>query len=450
MVFVKVVVLSFCLLNFCFVKTQGRQAIKPCADVEDIVKDLSGLHINQADNSNLKCTLDIQKDLSKPHELQPLYIVPNRSNFWQPNLKGQIEIPHGASIELYCTKSFANATDNNSTLQKIPKNTRTLKPLCLQDKTFILHGEKFEFQQFVCTRPVRYTVERTSKVCTENGAHIYRVGFNITKQRFIETMKICHNDNLLSTHYTQHMLLPGSLHYQKYVKRLNFSKAGYFNDYNVQFLYSRKNQNEKAVTLLEGNHAQYFDNSSFFLSRGHLAAKADFIYASQQRSTFTFLNVAPQWQSFNAGQWETMEDAVRKFIGKSQLEVDCYTGTHGVMELTANGGNKRLFYLAYDANNNGILPVPKLYYRVIVDRKNRKRGIALVGVNNPHVTNSELQNVDGYILCDDVREQVPWLRWIRNDKLTKGYMYACRVNEFASVVEHLPKQLLSVKELLIE
>ena len=47
--------------------------------------------------------------------------------------------------------------------------------------------------------------------------------------------------------------------------------------------------------------------STQFLARGHLAAKSDFVFATAQRATFFFTNAAPQWQPFNAGNWNFLE-----------------------------------------------------------------------------------------------------------------------------------------------
>lgn len=63
------------------------------------------------------------------------------------------------------------------------------------------------------------------------------------------------------------------------------------------------------------------DTNDYFMARGHLAAKVDFIYGSQQRGTFYFLNTAPQWQTFNGGNWEHIESSVRDFVGARGIEV---------------------------------------------------------------------------------------------------------------------------------
>merc|ERR1712117_373370 len=57
-----------------------------------------------------------------------------------------------------------------------------------------------------------------------------------------------------------------------------------------------------------------FDTSSsskLFLARGHLSPDASFVYAFQQLATYYFINVAPQFQSFNAGNWVDLEDKAR-------------------------------------------------------------------------------------------------------------------------------------------
>lgn len=53
--------------------------------------------------------------------------------------------------------------------------------------------------------------------------------------------------------------------------------------------------------------ADRYITSTQFLARGHLAAKTDFIYATGQRASFYFINAAPQWQPFNAGNWNRLE-----------------------------------------------------------------------------------------------------------------------------------------------
>ncbi|XP_065362077.1 uncharacterized protein LOC135955646 [Calliphora vicina] len=460
------------------VDVECRRAIQPVEDVEDIVKQLNNINLNVVDNEGPPCLLDVQQDLPKGNTPQPLYIIPDTNQFWLPNARGQLQVPRGAAIELHCSKSFANATEGNngsasstnknqnnrakfSNILQVAKNTKTLRPRCLHDKTFLWQGEKYEFPQFICEQPAKYMVEQLYEKCptmTDGQASVkaqmYRVGFNISSSRFLETMRICYDDTVLSTLYVQHTLLPANIHFQRSIKRLNFSKAGHFKDVNMNHLYTQQYQRQQAAALLQGQHEHLFDNNTLFLARGHLAAKSDFIYGNQQRATFNFFNVAPQWQAFNGGQWAALEDEVRKFVAKSQLLVDCYTGTFGVLQLPykAAGGDGGLhyhdFYLTMDMNNNGILPVPQLYYRVLIDRSGyATRGIALVGVNNPHATLSEIHA--SYIICDDIHDQVPWLRWMRNKNLKKGFMYACHVPDFVAAVGHLPKSLLNVTELLV-
>jgi len=183
-----------------------------------------------------------------------------------------------------------------------------------------------------------------------------------------------------------------------------------------------------------------------FLARGHLAAKADLIYASQQRSSFNYVNVAPQWQSFNGGQWAVLEDSTRRYVASSGISSSVYTGTYGEMKVA---GSKSL-HLTTDANNNGLVVVPQLFYRVLIDNGKPTRGIALLGVNNPHATLAQIH--ESYIICDPVEEQVGWLGWLHKSNakgnLKKGYLYACSVADLARVVEQLPRPLLQVEELL--
>ena len=52
-----------------------------------------------------------------------------------------------------------------------------------------------------------------------------------------------------------------------------------------------------------------FRRSSSCLARGRLAPDADFTDEEGRDATYTFLNVAPQWQTINNGEWKSVEGA---------------------------------------------------------------------------------------------------------------------------------------------
>ena len=52
-----------------------------------------------------------------------------------------------------------------------------------------------------------------------------------------------------------------------------------------------------------------------YLAKGHLSPDAGFVYNAMQDATYYFVNVAPQFQSFNNGNWKSLESAARD-LGK--------------------------------------------------------------------------------------------------------------------------------------
>ena len=57
-------------------------------------------------------------------------------------------------------------------------------------------------------------------------------------------------------------------------------------------------------------------SSTLYFAKGHLAPDAAFIYQLEQHATYYFINVAPQYQAFNAGNWKTLEALTRKVAAK--------------------------------------------------------------------------------------------------------------------------------------
>jgi len=121
-------------------------------------------------------------------------------------------------------------------------------------------------------------------------------------------------------------------------------------------------------------------------------------------------------------------------VSKNKLNVNCYTGVYGVTTLPNKQGVETPLYLAKDANNNGLIPVPKLYFRVVIDPTSHK-GIVFVGVNNPHLTEEQIKR--DYIICTDVSDQVTYINWKTTD-IKAGWSYACEVADFLKTVKHLP------------
>lgn len=367
-------------------------------------------------------------------EPQPLFIVPKTNTFWYPNeSSGLIEIPSGQQVELFCADSF----ENTETFQR----KRQLLPTCVEGKTYQLKGEKYQLDEFTCKSHSRYYVKRTNTTCAEDSL-LAIVGFNITNGRFLETMEVCHNEKLQMTHYSKHKLYPTSYNFQKSTARIGFSKTGFYKGKDVNHLYTINQQKKIFGKLLNDSYDNYFSKKQF-LSRGHLSAKSDHIFGSHQRTTFTFINAAPQWQRFNDGTWNTIENEVKRYVSREKITVDCYTGAWGVSSLPDVNGTFKELFLSVNGTTKQI-PVPKLFYKILIHPINQK-GVALVGVNNPHINEDQLKQ--DYIICDDISEEISWMKMKKNN-IAKGFYYACEVSDFLDNTD-MPKMNFTVNGLLV-
>lgn len=102
-------------------------------------------------------------------------------------------------------------------------------------------------------------------------------------------------------------------------------------------------------------------------------------------------------------------------------------------------------FLDYDAHGNGLIPVPALFFKVVIDLVSR-RGVALIGVNNPHTTVQ--QAMTEYRICTDVSYRIGWLH-LEWQNVLRGFIYACDVNEFVQRVRHLPADKVRTNGLLL-
>lgn len=293
------------------------------------------------------------------------------------------------------------------------------------------------FTQVVCRQYPIHEARRTSERCA-NGAGIkIEVGFDI-RSRFLSYMDLCHDEVIETSIYSHVSMRSINFGFQSRFPRPPFSWHGFYNGKNMNTIYGNTNQLAMFTRILGSAElaAQYIHPTTTekFLARGHLTAKVDVIYGSQQRGTFWLMNATPQYQAFNGGNWESVESSTRRFFRDRRiLNGESYTGTFGIMTLPDVNNVQQQIFLHFDHNNNGQIPAPAIYYKVLLDNDTR-RGIALIGLNNIFLTLAEARN---YVFCNDISGQINWITWDRHNT-TLGYMYACTVDELARVVGHLP------------
>ncbi|KAL5292552.1 hypothetical protein ACFFRR_011381 [Megaselia abdita] len=390
--------------------------VVPPKAVEDI------LEMNALSRAATDCVITVRSDKIEP---QPLYLVPN-GGFWPINGKGQMVVGVGKELEFFCPSKFAAPFTSET----------TIKAKCVDGKTFKVGSKDHSFSEFKCGSWPSYTAKKIGGSCP--GGILLESGFNVGS-RFVKLSTICFNEQIEATRYVQHSLVPGSDFYQTAIPRVTFVTAGFFGGKNVDNLYTQKKQQETITKSLGYDSSKFFDEKkSLFLARGHLAAKADFIMGSPQRGTFLFVNAGPQWQSFNAGNWQRVEDGVRSMVTKRQITIECYTGTYGVTTLPNKDGKQTELYL-YESGSTKQIPVPKIYFRIVYE-PSTKKAIVLIGVNNPHLSLVEIKK--DYILCPDISSKVTYVGWSKTD-IIKGYSYACEYAEFKKKVTNIPSLTVS-------
>uniref|UniRef100_A0A182HW10 DNA/RNA non-specific endonuclease/pyrophosphatase/phosphodiesterase domain-containing protein n=1 Tax=Anopheles arabiensis TaxID=7173 RepID=A0A182HW10_ANOAR len=377
------------------------------------------------------CSIRTTGDMPRP---QPLVLIPGTSQFRYPATgNGLLQLNAGETLELACQDGFGLFPGKSS-----------ITVTCVINDQFNYDSQMFAFRDFACTENWLSSARRTAQRCF-NGATIVEIGFNVG-QRFPKILDVCHDEVTFDNHYVVHEFTPANAGFQQGVPRPGWYQGDFYPGININGLYTVNTQRSTIATILSSqaraNELVQGTDNGIFLARGHIAARADFIYGTQQNATFWFLNAAPQWQNFNAGNWERIESSVKTFVAARNIRVRVYGGTYGVQTLADGNGDHREIFLDFNANGRTRLRAPKVYYKILHNEA-QNSGIVLIGVNNVHISLEEIRR--DYIFCTDVSNRIGWINWER-ENLALGYSYACEVNEFNRVTGHLPQ--LNVASLL--
>ncbi|KAK0092837.1 hypothetical protein PV326_000481 [Microctonus aethiopoides] len=381
------------------------------------------------------CRISIEYKTGDFKEPQPLILSSEKkdTNFLYPNDKnGYINIRPSRKINLACP-------GKKNHLQGIKGiiNKREIQIKCIKKKIFTVNDDNsiiFNITSVTCKYYPENIARIMSTKCFNNSTYV-EVGFSL-ENTFLRTIKLCYNSNNSLTYYTKFELTKNIGHSpSNYPRPRRWLSGEFYSGFDMDYLYKIKTQFD-TVTMTVGSEElakKYITaGTARYLSRGHMVAKADFIYGNAQRSTFWYINAAPQWQTFNGGNWNTLEGNVRSFAEKRLLNLHVYTGVHGQMKLIDINNNLVPVYLFTNSTHRSI-PVPQYYWKIIYDPV-RKLGTAFVGLNDPYA----LEINDDMFLCTDIANKIKWLTWDANS-IKKGVSYACTVDDLRKVIPSIPQ-----------
>uniref|UniRef100_A0A1B6DIQ8 DNA/RNA non-specific endonuclease/pyrophosphatase/phosphodiesterase domain-containing protein n=1 Tax=Clastoptera arizonana TaxID=38151 RepID=A0A1B6DIQ8_9HEMI len=344
----------------------------------------------------------------------------------QKSLWGGIKLYRGEFFDLACP---------GSTFRDNKKEVVTAT--CVKDKSVKIGNSNYILKNLNCSKTPEPTARWTEESCGNGDFKYIEIGYEVEGQ-FLSLIKVCFDNNERIAIYSVHTEDPSIYSYQRSYPRVSFEQGQFYKDAmkNVNSVYSINKQREQISNILGskslGNKYIGGTNDGYFLARGHLSAKADFVYGALQTATFFYVNVVPQWQVFNAGNWAALEDSVRTFVSNYEDKVVIYTGTYGVTTLPDSKGVDKELYL-YSTSKYNLLPVPKLMWKLLYV-ENISSGIVFIGVNNPYLT----EVTSDYLICEDVCDKISWLTWDQTN-IKKGFSYCCEVNDFFKTVTTLPE-----------
>jgi len=399
------------------------------------------------------CSLDLE---GIKGEYPPL-LLKNRA-FAFPTSDGQeknriLSFKEGEELEVYCHgSSYSQKKMNMSIAAGIAGPAFNLT--CSSGKFYSAETE-INVGSLTCNLRQEPRLVRTQEQCSPIGADgttnninnlwLIQIGWQIN-DTFIEQIRICHDESIYSTIWTNHTIYGASINSRDVDAgrpsfRIDNSRLKRFYTWGTSTklnkLYSKRAQaitvNKLLATGNKINGNVLIETSrrgTNYFAKGHLAPDAAFIFDVLQDATYYFFNVAPQFQSFNNGNWKALEMNTRELASKLGRDVSVYTGTHGILEYPDKNNNLTQIFLYNSDNGEKYVPAPLYYWKVLYDQES-DTSAAFIGLNDPHATAPPQQ------LCTNVCSGMDWVDW-NISELDAGYMYCCSVEEARKAIPSIP------------
>ncbi|XP_030758961.1 uncharacterized protein LOC115884504 [Sitophilus oryzae] len=354
--------------------------------------------------------------------LSPIVVLHNQNEFLYPEFHDlDLRFPPGTSVDFLCPGGEIIIGSNTYT--DISMAT------CIVGSLFEIHSQHVDFNDITCSRIPDKNARYTGLDCENNGKEI-EIGFE-TSNNFLRTVLVCFDQSTQLALHTRVNITRAINKRVTSTPRPSFIQGrSLYSITSVNSYYTRVNQRTTINNQLglPAESTQYINTNTYYLARGHMTARSDNFYPSEQNSTFFFVNAAPQWQIFNAGNWYKVEISVRDYAEANDVDLIQWTGVYGVLTLPDSRGHPTELYI-YDVNGVKNLPVPEIFWKVVYDPISL-RGIAIIGLNNPYAKSYT-------VFCDDVSDQIDWIH-VAWDSVPEGLIYACEIEDFKKTVSYVP------------
>nr|QJD55610.1 DNA/RNA non-specific endonuclease [Spodoptera litura] len=382
--------------------------------------------INLLSTCDSECILSLNKDFNS---IGPVFI--RNGQFLETNTKqGDVTFNRSDTVLISCPKRKIVLANQTSSYE-------TLEAHCIINSTFRVDRQILSFKDIRCNSHPWFTTQEKRETCYNGRTQMYQVGYQV-RSKFYPIYEACFDKNSVRTHFVQHRITPNSVFRQNGLKRPQFTEGTLFGKIRMNEVYKMNSQVQALDSILGPKLGDHYLSKTQFLSRGHLAANADYATSALIRATFHYVNTAPQWMRGNAGDWAALEEALRRRVHELGTPVIVYTGNHGMMALPDKGGRMREIFLHADLNNNFNVPVPMYFYKLVYD-PSQKRASVFLTINssfyNDSMTNS-LVFCDNICDKDDYYNNFKWLRWRSNDGT---FSFCCDYDQFVREVDYLPK-----------
>jgi len=388
-------------------------------------------------------------------EFPPLLI--QRGDFVFPSSRTEedkriLTFEDGSPLDLYCHGSEKGQPSTTVTLGGVDTGDSKVPLTCLGGVfKRLLFETTVSVEAASCNKKQEPLLLRRKEQCSPVGAdgrdddlsELTRasIGWSIDG-KYKEQIGLCIDEKMFATIWTNHTLHGANIDYRD----IDPGRPGFRIDTTgtkrffpwatstkMNKYYSKKNQLSQVKKLLKTNNKlgalKIIDTSrsgTHYFAKGHLSPDAAFVYNVMQDATYYFMNAAPQFQSFNNGNWKALEYNTRDLATKLGRDLQVTTGTYGMLSYPDNNNNPTHLYLF----NGTYVPAPKYYWKVVQDHKTNT-AVAFIGSNDPHVNSAPLE------LCKNRCGEMEWVDWDRND-LESGYMYCCGVEDAARAIPVVP------------